>query len=89
MTIKRLLALGAVVAVGVLFYTMTVGGAKQTCEVCVEFNGRHNCATARAKTPEAARTAAQQTACGPVASGMDQSIACGRQPPVSVQCPPR
>jgi len=33
-----------------------------------------------------AREGAQTTACGPLASGMDQSIACGRVQPDSVQC---
>jgi hypothetical protein len=50
------------------------------------FNGRTNCASAVGVTEQAAKEGAQTTACGPIASGMDQSIACGRTPPASVTC---
>jgi hypothetical protein len=33
--------------------------------------------------------AAVSTACGPVASGMNESIACQNRPPVSQQCTAR
>ena len=71
--------------VGFLAWT-TLSAQKATCTVCVEFNGRQNCATASHENEAAAAQSAQQTACGPVASGMDQTIACGNRPPVSKQC---
>ncbi len=76
-----------VVAVfGVLLLFNTLSAQKVTCDVCVEFNGKQNCATASHETEDEARRTAQTTACGPLASGMDQSIACDRKPAVSAQC---
>jgi hypothetical protein len=86
--VKRstLITLIVVVAIAGLFFYMTTARASTTCEVCMSFAGRGNCATAVGPTEEDAREGAQTTACGPIASGMDQSIACGRTEPVSVRC---
>src|SRR5881398_3599815 len=81
-----LYAIAAVLAVAALFFVMTTARAKTRCRVCVEFRGRTNCATAAGATEQAAREGAQTTACGPVASGMDEQIGCGRTVPASVQC---
>lgn len=67
----------------------TLSAQKHECSVCVEFNGKRNCATASNATEEEALRAAQTTACGPISSGMDQSIACDRTPPISKQCKTR
>ena len=79
-------AIAAVIAVAALFTWLTTANAKQRCRVCVEFRGRTNCAAAAGATEQAAREGAQTTACGPIASGMDEQIACGRAQPASVQC---
>ncbi|HVH66769.1 MAG TPA: hypothetical protein VM716_02800 [Gemmatimonadales bacterium] len=73
-------------AIAALFFFMTTARAKVRCSVCMEFRGRTNCAAAVGATEQAAREGAQTTACGPIASGMDQQIGCGRTPPTSVQC---
>ena len=73
-------------AVAALFFFMTNARAKVQCRVCVEFRGRSNCATALGPTEQAAREGAHTTACGPIASGMDEQIGCSRTPPASVQC---
>lgn len=83
---STLYTLAAVLAVAALFFFMTTARAKVRCEVCVEFRGRTNCASAAGATEQAAREGAQTTACGPIASGMDEQIGCGRTPPASVQC---
>ena len=83
---STLYSLAVVFAVGALFFVMTTSRAKVQCRVCMDFRGRTNCATALAATEPAARHGAQTTACGPIASGMDEQIACGRAPPASVQC---
>ncbi|HSD30437.1 MAG TPA: hypothetical protein VLB49_00895 [Gemmatimonadales bacterium] len=83
---STLITLIVVVAIAGLFFYMTTARASTTCEVCMSFDGRTNCATAVGPTEEDAREGAQTTACGPIASGMDQSIACGRTEPVSVRC---
>ena len=57
-----------------------------TCEVCVSFNGGARCAKASGPTKQATTETAQTAACGPLAAGMDQTIACGRTPPKSVSC---
>ena len=89
--VKRstLYAIAVVLAVAALFFFMTTARAKVQCRVCMEFRGRSNCATAVGPTEQAAREGAQTTACGPIASGMDEQIGCGRTPPVAVQCGPK
>ena len=83
---STLYAIAGVLAVAALFFVMTTARAKTRCRVCVEFRGRTNCATAAGSTEQAAREGAQTTACGPIASGMDEQIGCGRVQPASVQC---
>lgn len=83
---STLITLIAVLAIAGLFFYMTTARASTTCEVCVTFQGRTNCASAVGPTEEDAREGAQTTACGPIASGMDASIACDRTPPASVRC---
>ena len=83
---STLVAIAGVLAVLALFFFMTTAKAKEECRVCVEFRGRSNCATAVGQAREQAREGAQTTACGPIASGMDETIACGKTPPATVQC---
>jgi len=86
---STLYTIAAVAAVGFLFFYMTTARATEECTVCVEFQGGTNCATAAGRTPQEATEAAQNTACGPLARGMNESIACGNRAPVSVQCKSR
>lgn len=80
----------AVIAIIIaLFFYMSTARATQECAVCVQFNGRSNCATAAGGTAAEATRTAQETACGPVVNGMNETIACGNTAPVSVQCRPR
>jgi threonine/homoserine efflux transporter RhtA len=72
-------------AMGYIVYG-SLARVEQTCEVCVEFNGRRNCARVAGATDQEAREAAQTTACGPIANGMDESIRCQNVQPVSVTC---
>lgn len=82
----RLITILAVVALVGLLAWSTLRAQRVRCDVCVEFNGQRNCAAATAATSEEARRSAQTTACGPLAHGMDASIACDNRPPVSAQC---
>ena len=75
----------AAVFVAVLLFS-TIRSQQVTCEVCVAFNGGQRCAKASGQDRSAATSAAQTTACGPLANGMDQTIACGRIVPASVTC---
>jgi len=64
----------------------TLSAQRADCEACVEFAGKRNCAKASAKSEAEALRAAVSTACGPVAEGMNESIACQNRPPVTQQC---
>ena len=82
----KLLTIAAVVLfVGFLLWT-TLGAQQVECEVCVEYAGQRNCATASNENEAAALAAAQTTACGPVTAGMNDVIACQNRPPVTQQC---
>lgn len=74
--------------VGLLTWS-TLSAQKVECDVCVEFNGAKNCAKASHETEAEAARSAQTTACGPLAKGMNDAIACEGRPPVTRQCKTR
>jgi hypothetical protein len=81
-----LLTVIAIVAFAALLFYNTLSAQKAECDVCVEWNGKRNCATASHATETEAQKSATSTACGPLVSGMNEAIACDNKPPVSVQC---
>jgi hypothetical protein len=83
---STVITLAIVALVIALFFYMSTARANQECTVCMEFQGRSNCATAAGRTPAEATETAHRTACGPIASGMNETIACDNRAPVSVQC---
>ena len=83
---STIFSIAAILAVVALFFFMTMAPAKVECRICMDYHGRPNCATAQGPTEQAAREGAQTTACGPIASGMDQQIECGRIPPATAEC---
>lgn len=77
----------AVIIAFVAFLTWsTLSAQKAECEVCVEFAGGRNCASASHENEDEAARSAQTTACGPLTSGMNDAIACDNRPAVSRQC---
>ena len=82
-TVITLAVLALIIA---LFFYMSTASAREECTVCMEFQGRSNCATAAGSTPAEATETAHRTACGPIVSGMNETIACENRAPVSVQC---
>jgi hypothetical protein len=86
--VKRstLLTLAAIAAIVALFFYMSTARATEECTVCMEFQGRSNCAKALGRTAHEATETAHTTACGPIAPGMNETIACGNRAPVTVQC---
>lgn len=80
------ITLAVIAAIIALFFYMSTARATQECTVCVDFNDRSNCATAAGSTVAEATQTAHSTACGPVVSGMNETIACGNRAPVSVLC---
>jgi hypothetical protein len=81
-----IITLVAIVLFGALLLFNTLSAQKVVCTVCVEFNGKRNCASASHANETDARQSAQTTACGTLANGMNESIACGRVVPLSAQC---
>ncbi|MGH9789287.1 MAG: hypothetical protein ACRD4U_11370 [Candidatus Acidiferrales bacterium] len=63
--------------------TLSLGQVK--VEVCMEFNGRTECRIAAAPTEAEAVSTGTANACGLLASGRDQNIACSNTPPKSVR----
>lgn len=82
-TVITLAVLALIIA---LFFYMSTASAREECTVCMEFQGRSNCATAAGSTPAEATETAHRTACGPIVSGMNETIACENRVPLSVQC---
>jgi uncharacterized protein (UPF0333 family) len=82
----RLLALLVLLAFGGFLLWSTLSSQRVECTVTVAFNNARNTATASAASDADATREAQTAACGPLAQGMNESIACSRIPPVSRQC---
>jgi hypothetical protein len=82
----RLLTLLLVLAFGGLLLWSTLGSQHVECTVTVAFKNSENTASASAASETDATREAQTAACGPIARGMNESIACGRIPPVRRQC---
>jgi hypothetical protein len=79
-----LLGILFVVAVlGVLIYS-SLQLAKHQVQVCMQFNGKTNCALASGTSRDYALRAATSNACATIASGVTDTMACERAQPVSV-----
>lgn len=76
-----ILFIGAVLA---LLVYLTLDLKQHTYQVCMEYQGRTNCATASGTTKEEAIRTATDTACATISAGMTESIQCSRTPPASV-----
>ena len=57
-----------------------------TCEVTMEFNGRTETRQASGVTEQEATTTAINNACTLITNGRDESMACGADQPVRVEC---
>jgi hypothetical protein len=86
MNSTRVLTIGFLVAVGALVVWLSTAIGQVECRVCMEFAGRRNCATAAAPTAAEAVQSARTTACGPIAGGVRDSIACGSTTPAEQSC---
>ena len=83
---STMITLAVIALIGALFFYMSTASATEECQVCMEFNGRSNCATAAGSTTAEAIETAHRTACGPIVNGMNETIACENRVPVSTQC---
>jgi hypothetical protein len=68
------------------FLWTSLASQRYICEICVEYRGKRNCATASGLSEPAAARAAQATACGTLARGRIESMECARTAPLSKSC---
>jgi hypothetical protein len=83
---STLITIAVALAFGAMLLYSTLSSQRVECTVTVEYNGRQNTATASGASEGEALKQAQTTACGPVTSGMNESIACGNVVPVVKSC---
>ncbi|HQR16830.1 MAG TPA: hypothetical protein PK948_00585 [Gemmatimonadales bacterium] len=83
---STIITIAVAVAFGVMLLYSTLTSQNVECTVTVEYNGRSNSATASGASESEALQQAQTTACGPIISGMNESIACGKVVPVAKSC---
>ncbi len=81
--------LAILVAVGVVGFIafvayLTVSGPTNRVKVCMAFQGRNACKTVKAKTEQDAIRGAITNACGDIASGVTEVVACENTTPASV-----
>jgi hypothetical protein len=84
----RLITLLVIVGFLAFLLYATLEVQRVECSVTVAFQGESRTATASGASEESATEQAQTAACGPLARGMDESIACGRRPPTARSCRP-
>lgn len=84
----RTLTIAAILGFVAFLLWGTLSSQRVECTVTVEFQGNRRTATASAAGEKEAAEQAQTVACGPMAAGMDESIACSRVVPVARQCRP-
>lgn len=82
----RLLTLLIVLAFGAFLLWSTLASQHAECTVTVMFGGVRGTGTASAASEADAVREAQTAACGPLAHGMNDRIACSRTPPISRRC---
>ncbi len=83
--VKFLVTAAILVVVGYIV-TSSMGTAKISCEVCVDYKGRQACRTARGPTRDEAIVTAQDNACAQIVGGRTDNILCGGSQPASIQC---
>jgi hypothetical protein len=81
-----LLTLLILLGFGVFLLWSTLTSQQAECTVTVAFGGVQGTGTASAASETDAVREAQTAACGPLAQGMNDAIACSRTPPVSRRC---
>jgi len=85
---STIITIAIAVGFGAMLLYSTLNSQNVECTVTIEYNGRSNTATASGASESDALQQAQTTACGPIISGMNESIACGKAMPVAKSCRP-
>ena len=71
----------AVVLAAILYTSLAGGSSKYRVEICITFQGRTECRTARASTHNEALRTATDNACSLMASGQSEFERCRNTPP--------
>jgi hypothetical protein len=82
----KLVTLIALLAFAAILLWSTLTSQHVECAVTVSFAGGEGSASASGATEADALREAQTAACGPLARGMNESVACSRVPPIRRQC---
>jgi hypothetical protein len=79
---------GATITAGFIGLLVWLSLSAQTtqCRVCVAYGGGRNCAIASAASTKEAARSAHTTACGTLAHGMNDAIACQNTTPMTESC---
>ena len=72
------------VILGIIAYSTMMSFASNRVEVCIQFNGATNCKIARGATQEDAVRTATSNACGELAGGVTDTMACLRSEPTKL-----
>lgn len=83
---SRLLTIAFLIGLALALWWLSREVARVECRVCMEFRSRRSCATAAAETREEAVRSARTTACGTIASGVRDTMACGGAEPAEQTC---
>jgi hypothetical protein len=75
----------AVLAFLAILFRSMMDLRKNRVEVCITFNGRQSCRVASGPTQQDAIRTASDNACALIASGVTETMACGRTVPDSVK----
>jgi hypothetical protein len=88
---NKRVATGAAITIAFFGYLWwsSVSAQRTECKVCVAYGGGRNCATASADSTKAAARSAHTTACGVLAHGMNDAIACQNTPALIEECKTR
>jgi hypothetical protein len=86
---KILIVVAGIAGLVGYFTYLTMSVSTISCEVCVEFHGVTECRRATGKDRMEAEMSAASTACGLLAGGVTDSIACQNTVPKSVSCEAR
>jgi len=84
-TTKIVIGVGFVALLVFIVYS-TMGLAKVTCEVCVQFHGRTMCSSAAGTCQGQAVKSAVSVACSDLAAGRTENIACEATVPKTMSC---
>jgi hypothetical protein len=82
----RLMTMVVVLVFAAFLLWSTLTSQRVECTVTIAYGGVQGVGTASAASEMDAAREAKTAACGPLAQGMNDRIACGRIPPVSTRC---